>query len=266
MRGARQAFRSEIIVSIATLIAILATLAVNILSNFFPPQGLNIGEIANTILKRVEITPANYAFAIWGLIYLGLIAYGTYQLRPAQRGNPTIRRVDLLLIMACLAQMAWVYLFTLRLFWLSVVAMLGILLPLMGAYLHLEIGRARVSQEQKWLVQVPFSLYLSWISVATIVNIAAALYNSGWSGWGISAAGWTVIMLILGMVIGGIIAMQRTDVAFTLVFVWAYVAIAIRQLNDPVNDPAIWMTAAAAAIALVTLLILGRMRRSMPSS
>ncbi|MEO0491633.1 MAG: tryptophan-rich sensory protein, partial [Cyanobacteria bacterium J06659_2] len=61
-----------------TLVAILATLMVNTLSNFFPPGGQNVGEISNTVLSGVLITPANYAFAIWGLIYIGLIAYGVY--------------------------------------------------------------------------------------------------------------------------------------------------------------------------------------------
>ncbi|HEY9781828.1 MAG TPA: tryptophan-rich sensory protein [Leptolyngbyaceae cyanobacterium] len=247
---------SGIMLPIATAIAILATLAVNILSNFFPAQGLNIGEISNTILQGVQITPANYAFAIWGLIYLGLIAYGIYQLRPTQRSNSTIRRVDILLIVACIAQITWVYLFTLRLFWLSVMAMLAILLPLIGAYLQLGIGKQRVSRQQRWLAQMPFSIYLGWISVATIVNIASALYISNWDGWGISAAGWTVIMLIVGGVIGAFVATQRADIAFTLVFVWAYVAIAIRNLNNP----AIWITAVVAAITLAVLLAFSRMR------
>lgn len=244
--------------AIATLIAILATLAVNILSNFLPPGGLNIGEIANTILAGVAITPANYAFAIWGLIYLGLIAYGIYQLRPAQYRHPTIRRVDMLLIMACVAQIIWVYLFTLRLFWLSVVAMLAILLPLIAAYLQLGIGRVRASREQKWLVQVPFSIYLGWISVATIVNVASALYSSGWQGAGLGAGGWTAIMLLIGAVIAAIVVVQRADVAFTLVFIWAYGAIAVRQAGTPT----IWITAVGAAIGLALLLVVSRIKRS----
>jgi len=262
MKASPQRSRSGFVVQIVTFIAILATLTVNILSNFFPPQGLSIGEIANTVLQGVQITPANYAFAIWGLIYLGLIAYGIYQLRPTQRGNPTIRRVDSLLIIACIAQIAWICLFTLRLFWLSVVAMLGILLPLIGAYLQLRVDRARVSREQKWLVHLPFSIYLGWISVATIVNVASALYSSGWNGWGVSAEGWTVIMLIVGAVVAAIVAVHQADIAFTLVFIWAYVAIAIRQLDDPF----IWITAIVAASILAVLLVLGRRNKMLKSS
>jgi ammonia channel protein AmtB len=77
------------VLAILTWIAILGTLLVNSLSNFFPPGGQNVGEIANTILAGVLITPANYAFAIWGVIYVGLIAYGVYQ---SQRPNVSIQR------------------------------------------------------------------------------------------------------------------------------------------------------------------------------
>jgi hypothetical protein len=243
--------------AIATLLAILATLTVNALSNFFPPQGLNIGEIANTVLQGVQITPANYAFAIWGVIYLGLITYGIYQLRPSQRSEPRIRHASGFLIVACFAQIIWVYLFTTQLFWLSVVAILTILLSLIAAYLQLGIGHIRVSKSHRWQAFTPFSVYLGWISVATVVNVASALYSNGWTGWGISDVGWTVIMLIVSAIIAAVVAVQRTDVAFTLVFVWAYVAIAIRQLDTP----AIWITAVVGAIALIGLLTFSRMNR-----
>lgn len=258
MKASTQGSGKEIVLPLATLFAILATLSVNVLSNFFPVRGLNIGEIANTILQGVQITPANYAFAIWGLIYLGLIAYGVYQFLPAQRQNSTLHRVDVLLIIACLAQIAWVYLFTLQLFWLSVIAMLAILISLIGAYLQLEIG-TRGSREFKWLVHIPFSIYLGWISVATIVNIASALYISNWNGWGISPLGWTVIMLLIGAAIASVVALQRADIAFTLVFVWAYVAIAVRHLS--LNNPVISITAVVAAIVLAVLLVYGTIQR-----
>lgn len=242
--------------AIATLVAIIATLLVNALSNFFPIAGLNIGEIANTILLGVQITPANYAFAIWGLIYTGLIAYGLYQLGPAQRQDPTIQRVDTLLIVACVAQIAWVYLFTLQLFWLSVVAMAAILLPLMGAYLQLGIGKVRGSRDRQWFAQAPFSIYLGWISVATIVNVASALYSSGWNGWGLDATSWTVVMLIVGAVIGAIVAIQRADIAFTSVFIWAFVSIALRQAANL----AIVITAVGGAVVMAALLLWRRSR------
>lgn len=237
--------------AIATLIAIVTTLIINTLSNIFPPGGLNVGTIANTLLKDVLILPANYAFAIWGLIYVGLVAYGLYQLRPPQRRDLALRQVNILLIVACLAQIAWIYLFTLQQFWWSVLAMLAILLSLIGAYLQLRTGQERVSRDRKWLAQIPFSVYLAWISVATIVNVACALYSSGWNGWGVSAIAWTVIMLIIGAIVAGLTVWQRRDLAFGLVFVWAYLAIAVRQSAIT----AIWITAVVAVLAIAGLLL-----------
>lgn len=241
----------DLLRQIVTLVAILATFTINILSNFFPPEGLNIGEIANTVLSEVQVLPASYAFAIWGLIYLGLIAYGVYQLLPSQRHDPTLRRVDYLLIVACIAQIVWVYLFTTRSFWLSVLAILVILLSLIGAYQYLRGDRRGVLWQEKWLALIPFSIYLGWISVATIVNVASALYVSGWNGWGIGTPVWASFVLLVGAVIAAIAAVQRNDNAFTLVFIWAYVAIAVRQSDQ-------WLilaTAGLAAIALAVILI-----------
>lgn len=214
-----------------TLLAILSTFAVNVWSNLSPINGQTIGEISNTQFARVQIVPANYAFAIWGVIYLGLIAFGIYQLLPPQQDQVGIRQARPLLVVACVAQAVWVVLFLYRQYWLSVVAMLMILLPLILLYLRLKIAFP-TSRAEKWLAQVPFSIYLGWISVATIVNVALALYSQNWNG-GIPAAIWTVIMLLVAAIVGGLMNLRRQDAAYPLVIVWALIAIAIKQAGIP---------------------------------
>ncbi|NJN03735.1 MAG: tryptophan-rich sensory protein [Leptolyngbyaceae cyanobacterium SL_1_1] len=250
--------KSGLRLAVTTLASILATLVVNTLSNLYPPQGKNIGEISNTVLGGVLITPASYAFAIWGVIYVGLIAYGLYQLRPTQRQAPTIGQVNVRLIVACVAQIIWVYLFTLQFFGLSVLAMLAILFALIGAYLQLNTP-PQASRKRRWFAQVPLSIYLAWISVATIVNVASVLYSFNWSGWGLSGVGWTVLMLVVGGLLAAIVALQRGDIAFALVYVWAYGAIALRHLETPT----LWLTAGGLAIALLIVLAVGPLRRQM---
>ncbi|HEY9660455.1 MAG TPA: tryptophan-rich sensory protein, partial [Allocoleopsis sp.] len=137
MKAPAEQHRSDVIRSILTIVAIVATFAINAWSNIAPLNGLSIGAIANTLFQNVLIIPANYAFAIWGVIYLGLIAFGFYQFQPPQRANPTLRRVDWLLIGSCLVQAIWVLLFLARQFWLSTVAMIGILLFLIAIYRQL---------------------------------------------------------------------------------------------------------------------------------
>lgn len=245
------------LLAIATPIIVIATIVFNTLFNLNPPGGANVGELANTLLQGVQIIPANYAFSIWGLIYVGLIAYSIFQFRPVREGDRILRKVDILLIVASIAQIAWIYLFTLRQFWESVFAMLAILFPLIWIYLLLDIGRTRVTRSQKWFAHIPFSVYLGWISVATIVNVAVALYRTDWDRAGISPEAWTAGMIVVSAIIAAIATFQRLDLAFALVFVWAYVAIAIRQFDEP----AIWMTAAVAAIALLAFLVFSSARR-----
>ncbi|MCC5658471.1 tryptophan-rich sensory protein [Nostoc sp. XA010] len=217
---------------LVTLAAIFGAFIINVVSNIFPLNGLSIGEISNTLFKNVLIIPANYAFAIWGLIYLGLFAFGVYQALPEQRDEPDLRKTGYLLVIACVAQSIWVYLFLSRLFALSVIAMLLILLPLIGVYLRLEIGKSRVPRLKKWCIHFPISIYLGWISVATIVNVASALYFHGWNGWGISAVIWTLVMVFIATAVAAVIVIQRRDIAYTGVILWALVAIAIKHSDN----------------------------------
>jgi hypothetical protein len=242
---------------ITTLATILGSIAINSISNKFPLNGINIGTLSNTLFNSVQILPANYAFAIWGLIYIGLIAFGIYQLQPAQRRSPRLRRGGYLLALACLAQCAWIYLFLARLFPLSTIAMLGILVPLAVMYQRLGIGQQHVSRQMLWLVDIPISVYLGWISVATIVNVAIALYSLNWNGWGIASPVWTVVVMAVSATIALLMLIQRRDRAYALVIVWALIAIAIRQANTPLIVGAGVILATA-----LTLLSLVKRRKS----
>ena len=213
----------------ATLASIVGAFVVNVLSNIFPLNGMSIGEISNTLFKDVLIIPANYAFIIWGLIYLGLFALGIYQFLPSQKEDPDLRKTGYLLVIASIAQCIWVYLFLSRFFVVSILAMLAILVPLIMIHKRLEIGQKRVSKNKKLCLHYPISIYLGWISVATIVNVACALYFDNWNGWGMTGEIWTVIMLLAAMVISSFMIINYQDVAYSGVTVWALVAIAVKH-------------------------------------
>ena len=59
--------------------------------------------------------------------------------------------------------------------------MVVLLLALIAIYLRLGTGFSRVSPAETWLVRVPFSIYLGWITVATIANITSLLYFWDWN-------------------------------------------------------------------------------------
>lgn len=216
-----------------TLLAIASTFLFNLWSNLAPINGQNIGELSDTLFQDVLIIPANYAFIIWGLIYVGLFIFAVFQFRSAQANNPRLRAAGYWLVIACAAQNVWVVLFLLRQFVLSVVPMAVILLSLSLYYQGLRVGDEDIPKKEVWRAHVPISVYMGWISVATIVNVAIALYSFGWTGGGVSPVGWTVIMVAIAALIGIWLLLQRGDVAFPLVLVWAFVAIAVKHLDKP---------------------------------
>jgi len=225
------AIQRDTIRQLLNIIAVLAAFAVNIVANIKPLGGLTLGEISNQLFDDVLITPANYAFAIWGLIYIGLFSFAIYQALPAQRSQPIFRRIGYWLVVAMVAQMVWVFLFQLRFFSWSFLAMLLILSPLM--HIYTQLTQEKFSKQQRRFVKIPLTIYFAWISVATIVNAAVSLTALQWKGWGISPEIWTVLMMVVGSAIALIISWRYRDIPFTGVFMWALSAIAIRHLNDP---------------------------------
>jgi hypothetical protein len=215
-----------------TLVAILGAIGFNTLANFFPHKGANVSQLSNTQFAGVMVTPANYAFAIWGLIYLGLLAFGFYQLQPAQRQNPKLRHTRKRIILASVIQCLWIYLFLDRQFLLSVLAMIGILVCLANAYLDLK-AQPRVLRREHWFVYAPISLYFGWITVATVVNVTLGLYSLPWSGGGIPPTAWTVLLMGVSTAIAAIILRKYHDPVYVGVIIWALVAIMVRHHDKP---------------------------------
>ena len=215
------------------MVAIWAAFFANILANIIPLKGLSIGAISNQLFGNVVITPANYTFSIWGVIFLGLIAFAFFQALPSQRYNPQLQRIGFLLVASSIAQIVWVMVFLMRWFPFSVLAMLAILFPLIETYRRLQIGKMHVPLRQQWLVNIPISIYLSWLGLATILNVAIALTSIGFTGGPFSPTVWTVLAMTVAAFVAAILAIERRDIAYMAVFAWGLVAIALRQSNNP---------------------------------
>lgn len=170
---ARQAF---------VVLGTIAMIVVNALASALPLNGQTTAEISDRF--DVYFVPAGYVFSIWGLIYLGLLAYTIFQALPAQQENPRLRRTGYLYVLSCAANIAWLFLWHYEQFVFSLLAMGILLLLLIAIYLRLGIGRMPVRAVETWLVRVPFSIYLGWITVATVANATDVLDYLNWDGWG----------------------------------------------------------------------------------
>lgn len=224
-------------------------LVVNALANALPLNGKNTGEISDSY--PVLFTPAGYVFSIWGLIYLALIGFTVFQALPAQMTNPRLNRIGGWFALSNILNMAWLFSWHWEVLWLSVFFMMGLLASLLVIYMLLEIGfHGRSSPMEQTLVDFPFSLYLGWISVATIANVSAALYSSGWNGFGLAPQVWAVIMIVVTAILGLLMIHRRNALTYPAVLIWALIGIRVR----PDQHETVGTAAAAAAFILLLYL------------
>jgi len=217
---------------IVNVIVFIVTLAVNYLSQVARLNGTTNGEIANTF--DIYFFPANFTFSIWGVLYLLQLGFIVYQALPSQRENPMLRRIGYGYAIGSLANIAWIFLFQYYQFALSLVAMLVLLVSLIGIYSRLDVGRTAFSTRDRWLVQIPFSAYLGWITVATVANVTYVLDDAGWDGFGITGATWGAIMVVVATFVAGAVILRNRDIAYALVILWAFYGIIARFPNTPV--------------------------------
>ncbi len=240
----------------ANLLSVILALTINILASAVPLNGQNTGEISDRF--QVYFVPAGYVFAIWGIIYLGWIAFTIYQLQPSQKENPRLGSLGYLFALSNLANAAWLFCWHYNQFGLSVLVMLALLALLIAIYLRLDVNRRPVKRAAYWTVDVLFSVYLGWITVATVANITDWLYFVKWDGFGIAAQMWAVIMLAVASLLGLTMAILRRDVAYLSVLVWAFAGIASKQTSAPTVVLSAWIAAAVMLGLIVYSLIHGR--------
>lgn len=243
----------------ANLLSVILALVVNVLASALPLNGQNTGEISDRF--QVFFVPAGYVFAIWFLIFIGWIAFAIFQFLPAQKGNPRLRNLGYWFALSGVFNAAWLFCWHYNLFGLSVLVMLILLGTLIVSYLKLDVGRAPISSAEKWTVDVPMSVYLGWISVATVANITSWLYSINWNGFGILPQVWAVIMLVVASLVGVLMALYRKDGGYLFVFVWAFAGIAVKQSAEPLVANAAWVaTVIMIGFALYSIIQSRRMK------
>src|SRR5512136_493860 len=241
---------------IAVVVVILATITINILANALPINGMNTGQVSDSF--KVYFVPAGYVISIWGIIYIGLLAYAVYQVLPAQRENPRLQATGWWVVLGGLANSTWIFLWHYLQFVGTLGAMLILLATLIAVYLRLGIGRTKVSKAETWAVRVPFSIYLGWITVATVANISDVLYYLKWNQFGISSATWIVIILGAVLVIAGLMNFLRRDLAYALVLLWALIGIAVKFPQEGIVTSATWVTFGLVAASLILAFLVKR--------
>ena len=234
--------------AVLNLLSVVLVIVVNYISQIVEFNGVTIGEMS----RRYDnlFTPAGYAFSIWGIIFLLLLAYGIYQVRTAysdKDASDLIRRTGPWFILANILNCTWVIVFVYDYTGLSVLVMLGILFSLLKIILNTNMERWDAPIGVIAFAWWPICIYIGWIAVATIANIAAYLSKIGWEGGPFSEISWTLIMIIIATVVNLLMIYTRNMREFALVGIWALIAIFIRHQE---NYTGIAYTALSCSIVL----------------
>ncbi len=227
--------------SISVLLATIAMIAFNGLANGLPLNGQRTGQVSDRF--DVYFVPAGYVFSIWGVIYLGLLAFALFPFLSSRHDTPRLRRLTMPYLVSAVVNMAWLLFWHYEVFAVTVLVMLVLLLSLITIYRRLGESIEPVPPLERWCVDIPFRIYLGWITVATIANITVFLCVLQWDGWGVRSELWTLVLLAAGTGIAAAVSLPRRDLAFLLVLVWAFVGIAIRHAEVPLVSKGAWVAA-----------------------
>ena len=151
-------------ISLKQILVILATLVmltVNALANILPINGMNTGQVSDSF--KVFFVPAGYVFSIWGVIYLLLLAYTVYQALPAQKDNPTLKKISLWYVAGSLANSIWIFLWHYLQFNLTILFMGILLVSLLVIYLALRNSGAATNIFRNEVVRTIAVFRLSWL-------------------------------------------------------------------------------------------------------
>jgi benzodiazapine receptor len=198
----------------------------------------NTGDISDANVSPV--TPAGYAFAIWGLIYAASLALAVYQLLPSQSARDVHRRTGWWLAAAFLASTVWVPIFGSRTIWLSQIVIVLLVVCLSVATVRLTRMGPASSPAERWLLRLPVTFYLGWATLATFAGFGLTLRSFGMP----ERANWvtvlSVVLVLVAAAVSTALVFRETAVAgYVFTSCWALIAVAVASYETPVRVVAV---------------------------
>jgi benzodiazapine receptor len=254
------------LLQIANIIAIFTTILMNSLANILPFNGVNTGEAADRFFSY--FTPAGYVFGIWGIIYALLVIFAIYQARTNQRSEAYLGKIGFLYLLSAFFNITWLIAFHYGydnniIFLLTEPLIIGLLIVLLYTYVKLEIGITAVPLKEKLAIHLPISVYVGWLSVATIANTASILNEFLTIAVDIQYI-WTALVLVVALLITMLMLVLRRDVAYGLVLIWASIGIAYKWTTVEVIPLIFWTASIVAVVVALAIILIPLLRKKNP--
>ncbi|WP_230684910.1 tryptophan-rich sensory protein [Cellulomonas sp. JZ18] len=206
------------------------------------------------------LAPDRPAFSIWSAVYTGLAVFAVVQALPRRAGDRRLRAVSWWVLASMVLNALWIA--TVQadsvggsvLVILALVAVLATVLVRLVRIPHTDTAASLVTD-------VTVGLYLGWVSVATLANVAAFLAVAEVGGLGLGATTWSVVVLAVAAVLAvayAVVARGRPSVAVPigLATAWGLTWIGVGRTAGPLVDGTVATAAfVAAAVALVAPLV-----------
>ena len=240
-------------------ISFVGVLIVNALAIFLPLNGLSTKQVSD--LYPNFFTPAGITFSIWSIIYL-LLA-GFVVLMWQRRNSLLIKRILPAFILSCVLNIGWLLAWHFLLPVLSVIIMLSLLTSLIRIFLIIQKDSS-FDKLEALLVVMTFRIYLAWICVATIANLAALLVHWNLSSTESTQELWTIVMMAIASFLAIFFLRRFRSWSFAIVVLWALFGICLRWGSG--EHPEIVFSGILLMIAVVSLLAytLFRLQRMYP--
>ncbi len=241
---------------ISNILALIITVIMNYLSN----TGIFNGSTMASVSARYQnlFTPSGYAFSIWGVIYLGLAAFCIYQAQGLFQPRETpaiVSKIGWLFVISCIANCLWILAWLYDYTGLSVLIMAALLTSLIVIVFRTRMELDLISLKKIALESWPFAIYLGWICLAIIANVAAYLTKIGWDGFGVSTTSWTLIMICAAGFVNIALTWTRNLRETSVVGIWGLIAVAVANRND--NLPVLYASVIVAVLIFVSTAVHG---------
>ncbi|MCF6409318.1 TspO/MBR family protein [Pseudalkalibacillus salsuginis] len=236
--------KKAIVLYILSVLSYLLMIGVNAYRNIRPLNGQSTGEISARF--GVLFTPAGYVFSLWSVIYTLLAVWLVYLLFPKSVNHNVFQKAGLWFVLSSLLNTIWVVLWYYGYFKWTIVVMIGLLVSLIILYFKIQHSSGR-----RLMDRLPFSVYLGWVSIATIINASIILDYNNWGLWGLSEMSWTSILIVAGAFIAIFFSFKNNDLIFPLVFIWTYIGIAVEHTDVPLVKNTAMLTAIMLAAFII---------------
>lgn len=221
------------LLSVFVLISFAVMITVNVVANVIPLNNMTTGQISDKYENL--FAPASLTFLIWGVIYLLLAKYCIYQFqfnsRRPDNNDRVVRKVNTYFVIANVVNSLWILSWHYEQIFASMILIFVLLLLLISIRINIT-HRSNLSKSERISIELPFSIYFGWVTVASIANVSTYLVYSNWDQLGYSESFMTIIILVIGLLISVATVLFFKDLAYGLVIIWSYGCILYKHLGS----------------------------------